>query len=82
MKHEDFLQLACYLVAKQRGTGILWNVKNNQMFEVRVPNKNIFMHHVVYTITKHTVGVFVEIDDKEEIKRSVVISKLREQGLL
>lgn len=82
LKHEDFLQLACYLVAKQRGTGILWNVKNNQMFEVRVPNKRLFMHHVVYTITKHTVGVFVEIDDKEEIKRSVVISKLREQGLL
>lgn len=63
LQHEHFLQLASYLAAMQFEVGILWNVKNNEMFEVRVPDRKRFFETVLKTVTKGSVGKAV-IDDR------------------
>ena len=62
LKHEHFLQLACYLVACRVKKGILWNVRNNEKYEVTIPDRKKFMEAVVKTITKGTATGF-EIDN-------------------
>ena len=52
LKHTHFLQLACYLIALNIPFGRLWNVKTNEMWEVRVPDKKIFLESVVKTVSK------------------------------
>ena len=52
LKHEHFLQLACYLVAAGIETGILWNTRNNEKYEVSVSDKDAFIKQVFKTITK------------------------------
>ena len=54
LSHEDFLQLGCYLIADGRSKGVLWNVRNNQMYQVSVLKKNQkpFLDAVIRTITK------------------------------
>lgn len=58
VKHEDFLQAACYCVATGSPTGILWNVKTNKMYSVKVPDEDLFLDKVVYAITKRSVKSF------------------------
>lgn len=55
LSHEDFLQCACYMVALKLETGILWNTRKNEIYEIKIPNRNLFMDSVINTITK---GVF------------------------
>lgn len=55
LSHEHFLQCACYMCMLKLDKGILWNVKNNEMWEVVVPDKDRFMQYVVKTITKGDV---------------------------
>lgn len=55
LKHEHFLQLACYMVALGMENGRLWNTKKNQMYEITIPQKTIFMKKVVKAITKGAV---------------------------
>lgn len=55
LKHEHFLQLACYMVALNMEKGRLWNTKKNEMFEITVPHKTLFMEKVVTAITKGAV---------------------------
>jgi len=52
LKHEHFLQCACYMVMLGMTRGRLWNVRNNEMYEITIPNKSVFMEKVVKTITK------------------------------
>ena len=59
LAHEDFLQLASYLVASKIERGILWNVKNGDMYEVTVPNKRKFLDAVVKCITKGVVSKYI-----------------------
>lgn len=61
LSHDYFLQCASYIVALQTESGILWNVKNNEMFEIRVPDREKFLKTVVKTITKRTIKD-IEID--------------------
>jgi len=58
--HEHFLQLACYLIAMNKKKSILWNVWNNERYEVVVLKKNRqkFLDAVVNTITKGAVKKF------------------------
>ena len=58
LNHEHFLQLASYLVALNMNKGILWNVRDNQMYEVTVPNKTKFLRATLKTVTKGTVKDF------------------------
>lgn len=55
LQHEHFLQLATYLVAKDKPVGYLWNVKNNEIFEIKKPDDDEFIKMVVKCITKGTV---------------------------
>lgn len=57
LKHVHFLQLACYLLALDVSEGRLWNVKNNEMWMIRVPNKSEFLKAVVRTLTKGEVTI-------------------------
>lgn len=52
LKHEHFLQCACYMVALGMEKGILWNIRNNEMFEITIPSETEFMKSVVKTVTK------------------------------
>ncbi|KIR03734.1 hypothetical protein P261_02549 [Lachnospiraceae bacterium TWA4] len=54
LTHEHFLQCACYMIALKYEKGILWNVRTNQMYELRVFNRKLFMKKALKTITKHT----------------------------
>ncbi len=38
LKHEHFLQCACYMVTLGMMKGRLWNVRNNEMYEITIPN--------------------------------------------
>lgn len=42
LQHTHFLQLACYLVALGKKTGYLWNVRNNEIYSVEVPDEIVF----------------------------------------
>ncbi len=52
LSHEHFLQCACYMIGLKLNKGILFNTRNNQMYEISIPNKKKFMNAVVNTITK------------------------------
>ena len=52
LSHENFLQCASYIVAMRLEKGILWNTRNNQAFEIRVPDRKAFLDEVVNTVTK------------------------------
>ena len=55
LNHEHFLQCACYAAALHLKKGILWNVQNNEMYEISIPDKKKFLDEVVNTITKGAV---------------------------
>jgi len=55
LTHVHFLQCACYMIAQKIKKGILWNVRNNEMYEISIPDKNKFLDAVVYAITKRQV---------------------------
>lgn len=55
LNHDHFLQCACYIVALNLEKGILWNTRNNDMYEITVPDKKKFLDAVVNTITKGVV---------------------------
>lgn len=58
LNHEHFLQCACYVVAMGLKKGFLWNVQNNEMYEITVPDRKKFLDAVVSTITKGVVKKF------------------------
>lgn len=73
LSHEHFLQLACYIVAMRMERGFIWNTKNNEMYEVRIPDRRRFLEAVVKTITKGAMrrvnipSYFLEIDEAYKI---------------
>lgn len=52
LSHEHFLQCASYVVALELEKGILWNVKNNACYEIRIPDKEKYLSAVAKTVTK------------------------------
>lgn len=56
--HEHFLQLGCYMVALGISKGVLWNTRNNERYEVRVPDRKKFLDAVVKCITKGNISQF------------------------
>ena len=55
LSHEHFLQCATYLVMSGIKQGILWNIKNNDMYKITVPNKKKFITAMLNAISKHAV---------------------------
>ena len=52
VSHENFLQTACYMIALKLKKGILWNVRNNDMYSIKIPDKQKFMDAVIQTVSK------------------------------
>ena len=77
LEYEHFLQLACYMVALGIENGRLWNTKKNQMYEVSIPQKNVFMKKVVKAITKGAVeNCLIGCGAKIRSERQVIKEKL------
>lgn len=53
-----FLQCACYVVATGVEKGVLWNVQNDSMYEITVPDKKSFLNAVVKTITRGKISCY------------------------
>lgn len=74
LKHEHFLQCACYMVALGLKKGILWNTRNNTRYEIRIPDKTAFLNAVAITITKRYYHKYCKpygsSDNSIEIKAS------------
>lgn len=52
LQHTHFLQCAVYMVCLNLDKGILWNTRNNEMYEISVPDRKAFLDNVARTITK------------------------------
>ena len=52
LSHEMFLQLACYIVALRKEKGMLWNIRDNTLYEVTVPDRKKFLDATAVSITK------------------------------
>lgn len=64
LTHQHFLQCASYVVAMEKKKGILWNTRNNSVFEVTVPNKTRFSNAVANAITKGAIRKYYKTSDK------------------
>lgn len=64
LTHEHFLQCASYVVAMGKKKGILWNTRDNTLFEITVPNKIRFLDAVSNAITKGTIKKYNKPSDK------------------
>lgn len=52
LAHKHFLQCAMYMIGLGLEKGILWNVRTNQQYEIRIPNAKAFMDKVSAAVTK------------------------------
>lgn len=55
LTHEHFLQCASYMVAMDLKKGILWNTRDNTIYEIEIPDRKAFLDAVTKTITKGMV---------------------------
>lgn len=55
LSHENFLQCAVYSIMFGLQSSVLWNIRNNKMYEVSVPDRDRFLKAVLRTVTKDTV---------------------------
>ncbi len=53
LAHENFLQLAFYLITNNAPYGYLWNIKNNERYKVYAPDESKFLKELTKTVTKH-----------------------------
>lgn len=52
LSHEDYLQCACYIASLGYSKGILWNIKNDNAVEIRIPDTSTFWNSVVKCVLK------------------------------
>ena len=64
LTHEHFLQCASYVVAMGKKKGILWNTRDNTLYEITVPNKSRFLDAVSNAITKGAIKKYNKPSDK------------------
>ena len=55
LTHEHYLQCASYMVSMQLPIGILWNTRDNTLYEIEVPDREAFLDAVTQTITKGVI---------------------------
>lgn len=60
LNHEHFLQCASYIIALNLEKGILWNTRNNSMYEITIPDKKQFLDSVTKTITKQNINEYYQ----------------------
>ena len=67
LTHEHFLQCACYVVALKLKKGILWNTRNNEMYEISIPDEDDFLRAVANTVLKRK--------NSDNVKKSIIAHK-------
>ncbi len=79
LSHTHFLQCAVYMIAFGLPKGILWNVYDNAMYEIRVPDPKAFLKQVIITITKGkithgkaTFGYKFKLEQKKENAKAFI----------
>ena len=50
--HEHFLVCASYMVAQNADSAFLWNIRDNRIYSVSIPDKQEFMNAVAVVVTK------------------------------
>lgn len=60
LSHEHFLQCAMYMIALNLKKGILWNVRDNTMYEIAIPDRKKLLDAVARTVTKHAYAKYYE----------------------
>lgn len=79
LMHEHFLQCASYLVAMDLPRGILWNTRDNTLYEIEVPDRIKFMDAVTKAVTKGVMesyyrpGLLEENKEGKSVDRFAVI---------
>lgn len=68
LSHVHFLQCACYLVLMDRRDGYLWNVRDNELWHVRVPDRDAFLDKVLMTVTKGRGTGRGALSEKEAVR--------------
>lgn len=63
--HEHFLVCASYMVAQNADSAFLWNIRDNRIYSVSIPDKQAFMNAVAVAVTK---GKIEESDNKYNAK--------------
>lgn len=58
LTHEHFLQCASYMIGLKLKKGILWNVRDNSMYQISIPDRRKFMNAVTKTVTKHAYNKY------------------------
>ena len=71
LTHVNFLQCASYMLAMNLSRGMLWNVKKNKCYRIRIKDREAFEEQVALTITKHAITIAHQTD---EIKKKVSLN--------
>lgn len=87
LSHENFLQCASYIVALKLEKGILWNTRDNTMYEITIPDKKTFLDAVARAITKNYVQEYIvskkksvqssSADESDDILESIIVDDIR-----
>jgi len=77
LKHEHFLQCACYMVALHLHRGVVWNTRGNEMYEIKIPDEGLFLRAVFQTIKKETVIEVPQEASKKTEKEEKAIGKIK-----
>lgn len=70
--HEEFLQLACYILSHDMSSGVIWNVRTNEKYKVSIPaaKKKAFLNAVLNCITKGDVTEYIPLFASQDISKS------------
>ena len=66
LTHEHFLQCALKKVPMNQKTPILWNTKDNTLYEIEIPDRKAFMDKVTKAVTKGMIERYYEPDKKSQ----------------
>ena len=55
LSHEHYLQCACYMCMLGLEKGILWNIRDNKAYRIKIKDRDKFWKQVIKTITKGRV---------------------------
>jgi len=69
LSHEHFLQCACYVAALGLERGVLWNVRKNARYEVRVGERKRFLDAVARAVTKGVVGRYYAVNSSSAVEK-------------
>lgn len=73
LQHTHFLQCACYMIGLHLDRGILWNVKTNDMYEIKIPDKDGFMQQVWKTVTNNYEEIHTTIGNRRIEEHSIAV---------